>query len=268
MSFSMYRYLAAVLILASSSLSVAGSPFILVSDIDDTVRVTNVQYPIDAVLRFFLSDHYFAGMRELYSELSTEEGSELVFVSGSPQTFSSLVSESLVREGFQSFELHLKPSLFSSTAEFKSRVFEQISSASPLPLIFLGDDTEHDPDVTATFQQSHPDRSLKVYIHQVAGNPLPSELTPFFTAYEVALHEAIAQRLKPSQVVRVGERLLKVKEYNEIFPEFAVCPHSFAELSLPEAALVMYPELRALSTQVGEHLIHLCWKRPFDPKVN
>ncbi len=244
----------------------ASPAFLVVSDVDDTVRVTDVQYPIDAAFRFFFSHRYFAGMSELYSELASQDAGRLVFVSGSPRSFSSSVCESLQNAGFKDFELHLKPSLFANTANYKTNTFEHLFRESSLPVIFLGDDTEHDPEITIGFQRNHPERTLKVYIHTVTQAVLPEGAIGYYTAFEVALHEVIDQRLRPEQALRVGERLMKVEDYRELFPQFSVCPHSLDELALPEAAGVMHPELRELSDRVASHLLSLCWNRPFDPR--
>ncbi|MCM2278738.1 MAG: DUF2183 domain-containing protein [Oligoflexia bacterium] len=197
----------------------------IISDVDDTVKVTHVGHP-EMILRGTLWLKLFSGMPGLYQELAP---AELLFVSGSPRFLRKSIRRHLRNEGFPAFriqtrDLFARPGIF----EFKvARIARAISESEPSArFLLIGDDTERDPETYAEVMRRHPDRIAAVYIRKIRGRAsLPGQL-PFYTAMDIALREFDAGRLDLGGVLRVAQDLVSDRRPPEenLLPDFAACP--------------------------------------------
>src|SRR5689334_17199968 len=90
-----------VLLSIQSVLAEEGNPFLLVSDIDDTVKITHVSNCAAALENCVHGKDVFAGMKELYQEWATHSkaivpGKLLVYLSGGPKSIRNTVHDLLV----------------------------------------------------------------------------------------------------------------------------------------------------------------------------
>jgi len=235
--------------LACSSIS-AFAGFKIVSDIDDTVKLTHVRSNVDAAKNGIFGNKTFLGMAELYQELSSssKESQAMVFVSGSPQSLKGSLSDMLVGEkGFPDAEFYLKNWIKDgSTKDFKVSAFKKIAAQSPLPMILLGDDTEHDPQAFVEFIASQPkERVLAAYVHQVHGETLPAGVTPYVTAMDVALLEMSVGRLTAEQVERIGNRMLAQWDPELLFPDYKRCPERISDETNSDPKLAKVAAIKA-----------------------
>src|SRR4051794_21515389 len=101
----LFAVLALLSIPAMGVARAAADSFILVSDVDDTVKVTNVQNLHAAAKHAVASDLVFAGMPELYRELLGKDSpaERLEFLSGSPGILSHKVTELLDNSDFPAY---------------------------------------------------------------------------------------------------------------------------------------------------------------------
>lgn len=85
-----------------SSTARAADAFIIVSDVDDTVKITNVRSLPRAAINALKSELAFAGMSELYAQmLGPDSDSErLRFISGSSRVLDGEIAEVLVAAKF------------------------------------------------------------------------------------------------------------------------------------------------------------------------
>jgi hypothetical protein len=271
--FTFRKAMFAMALIGAASVFADGGPFQIVSDIDDTVKVTDVQHPLDAIFNAFFSKRYFAGMTELYQAMSAssisegfdEAGAPLVFVSGSPRQIEAAVRKGLAAANFPRYELFLKSKLFQDVGEYKEGVFESLSKSTHSPIIFIGDDTEKDPEAATQFRGRHPDRVLVLYIHNVKNRVMPSGAVSYFTAFDIALRELAADRLRIEDVERVGRIVLAAKKYGSVFPDYAVCPHKNSELGYDQIPSSHDPVVEALKDQVADHLVKMCIDRNWTP---
>ena len=197
----------------------------IVSDIDDTVKLTHVNDPIDALRRTFGERRAFAGMSELYRAEISDEG-ELDFVSGAPAELRPLVELFLGQEGFPTHQLRIRDALGQPEIfQFKVREISRILDANPSrSYILIGDDTERDPLTLRTVAGSHRSQVAAFYIHKVRGlTGMPGE-KPFYTALDIALQERAAGRLDSTGIQDVITRLENASIEDEVIPEFAACP--------------------------------------------
>lgn len=171
----------------------------VVSDIDDTVKVTNVPSGRKTVLRnvFLKEFRAAAGMRERYEKLVADAGSGadvcFHYVSGSPWQIFGLLQEFLIAE--QQFPVgtfhmkNLRKNLFEAGALESIRAFvlggdlatldQKIRQITTLMMhlprrqfILIGDSGERDPEVYRALQRLFPSQVQQIIIRDVLGERL------------------------------------------------------------------------------------------------
>ena len=213
----------------SPSLSAFAEAISLISDVDDTVRVSHTN-SFGSIGRVLWGSNAFAGMPLLYQRLLSDRNEyqrkHMYFVTGSPDLLYANVSGFLSTHGFPSYELYMKPIVGSkSLQEFKESSVREIMAAWPKQdrVIFFGDNTQSDQAVYANIKQERPAQVLASYIHQIKEKDV-LQGTPFYTAMDIALFEEQAGRLNVDDLLAILEDLLMTDSYELIIPEYAACP--------------------------------------------
>lgn len=151
----------------------------VISDIDDTIKVTEVLDRARLLENTLLQDfRAVPDMAELYSQWH-ERGASIHFVSSSPWHLYEPLEEFTEKAGFPLATFELK------TVRFKDRsllnLFKSGLETKPQPLkallrtyphrrfVFVGDSGEHDPEVYGELLRSHPQQVKRVYIRNVTG---------------------------------------------------------------------------------------------------
>ncbi|MDH3987548.1 MAG: DUF2183 domain-containing protein [Gammaproteobacteria bacterium] len=151
----------------------------IISDIDDTVKISNVTDKRSLLEHTFLLDFNAApGMVDLYDEWQLD-GLSLHFVSSSPWQLYSPLVEFLDASGFSPSALNLKSvrfrdetllDLFKKGTETKPAVIEKILNTYPdRRFVLVGDSGEQDPEVYAELITRYPEQVLEIYIRNVTG---------------------------------------------------------------------------------------------------
>lgn len=234
----------------------ASESFIIVSDLDDTLKITDVLHRDNLHCNIVAGRLVFAGMPELYRSLLGENypASRLMFLSGSPVIFTPQIRELLSNTQIPRYSLTLRSFLeyfTTHTADYKrQRMAEMYGGSKNEKFMLIGDDTEKDPEIYAQFAANRDD-VLAIYIHRITGRNLPQGSIAFVTAYDIALNEFKAGRLNEKQAVGVGEAVLK--SGNDVFlPDFQQCPASFEQINgLPD-------NLTLLEKQIEKRMIAVC----------
>lgn len=157
----------------------------VISDIDDTVKISNVTDKKSLLEYTFLLDFEAApGMAGQYREWSEKDVS-FHFVSSSPWQLYSPLTEFLDRDSFPWATLSLKAvrfrdetllELFKKGTETKPAVIEKILSTYPgHKFVLVGDSGEQDPEVYAALLRKFPDQVLKVFIRNVTQETADNE---------------------------------------------------------------------------------------------
>jgi phosphatidate phosphatase APP1 len=155
------------------------APFLLVSDLDDTVAVTHVTEKRKLLASTFLEDAEtqpaVPGMAALYRCL-TRAGAPLVIVSGSPVQLAPRVERFLEKNGFPPAALHLRNLGWDTVrGGYKEPVLARLAERFPgLPFVLVGDSGEKDPEIYAAFARAHPGRVLRVYVREATATPGPA----------------------------------------------------------------------------------------------
>ena len=111
-----------------------------------------------------------------------------------------------------------------SIVKYKLGVILKIVETSPHPVLLIGDDTEHDPEVFAHVAKRHPDKVAARYLRVVKGRELPDGSQGFFTAFDIACSELSAGRLENDSVLRIGEAVLRAEKNSRLIPWFSIAP--------------------------------------------
>ena len=151
----------------------------------------------------------------------------------------------LDRHGYPPREIWLRDWLKQKDIRrFKQEALRRLESRDEPAFIFIGDDAEYDPEVFAAFRERNPDRTLAIYIRKMRGRPLPEGVVPYHSAFEIALAELAAGRLKIPQVSRVGTAIIEHRSADQIIPYFASNPVAVA---IPE----IYPTLEKIVDRIN-----------------
>jgi hypothetical protein len=220
----MYRQIA-ILILAFAGLSVSASAGVrVVSDIDDTTKITDVGSSVAAAWNTFFSTRAFTGMTELYSTLAIERGYSFDYLTAAPRFLSYRVHQFLDDNRFPPGEVHLR-SGSGGIREYKVRELKKIFLNHPDDqFILVGDDTQHDFEAYDDLYRAFPDRILAIYIRQITNRPLPPSAYPFLSAFEIARTEYLMGRLQVAEIAPAAIAIISDPRDRRIVPRFAYCP--------------------------------------------
>jgi phosphatidate phosphatase APP1 len=164
---------------AAVEVAAPGAPFLLVSDLDDTVAVTNVTRTRELLASTFLEDAEtqppVPGMAALYRCL-TAGGSPFVIVSGTPVQLAPRVARFLEKNGFPPAALVLRNLGWKTVrGGYKEPALARLAERFPgARLVLVGDSGERDPEIFAAFMKAHPGRVLRAYVRRATATPGPA----------------------------------------------------------------------------------------------
>lgn len=154
----------------------------VISDIDDTVKATDVFLGEDIMMRRTFYEEFRAvhGMAELYQKWATwKPGTHFEFVSNSPTEFFELLRDFCRKEGFPWAPLHLRPLVGPRRKEFKlDRIKELLDRFPKRQVVLVGDSGEHDAATYASIYRQYPSRVEKIIIREVDPSS-PADVTVF-----------------------------------------------------------------------------------------
>ena len=157
---------------------------IIISDIDDTLKVTEVTKGNSKIVEnTFLNEmQVTSSMQSLFSTLSNEYPlATFHYVSGSPWQLYNQITGFLSSSNFYEGSLHLKAlrinplsselyNFLDKESTFKHKVDTIEGMLQALPqknFILIGDTGEKDPEIYAHLLKKHPKRILKIYLRNV-----------------------------------------------------------------------------------------------------
>ncbi len=150
----------------------------VISDIDDTVKITNVAHRRELLANTFLREFAAVpGMVEAFQRLAARE-TAFHYVSASPWQLAPSLCEFFSVAGLPAGSMHLKLfrlkdstplGRFPSRKRSKRRAIERILADFPgRRFILVGDSGERDPEVYAAVARRYPEQVMSVLIRQVA----------------------------------------------------------------------------------------------------
>lgn len=235
--------------------------FVLVSDIDDTIKITNVLDLVDLIYRHWNGSATFAGMSRLYLGLA-EKVEKVAYLSGSPESQkSNLVQILFKKDQFPEGELLLSNWWhWKSTNKFKTEQLEKLGLVHQ-NYILVGDDGEQDPLTLSEFQKRHPTFKTRIYIHQIRFAPLPEGVKGYSIPFEVSLAELEEGTISEDAAIQTGEELLKESSMVRIFPDFKRCPAPATFTLTPGTKGKESKRLTEVASELTMRVKEFCTKR-------
>ncbi len=215
-----------ILLLLSLLSSTTFAGVTIISDLDDTIKITNVANKPRATYNGIFGRRVFAGMPEFFEE-AREYASELHVVSASFKIIRPSVTETLEQNGIHPASLTLRnPLRRGGKVSYKIQAISRIIDAGNHDLVLIGDDVDKDPEIFVEVQRRYPGRILASYIHVIRNRPLPAgeSLVTYYTAADLALREFLAGRMDLDSTARIFERLVAEESLSQVIPGFAYCP--------------------------------------------
>jgi hypothetical protein len=157
----------------------------VISDIDDTIKITDVLNRKTLIANTFMLDYKpVPGMAGVYRRWA-DQGAAFHYVSGSPWQLYPALSDFLARNGFPKGSLHLRNfrwldssalDLFGPPEKMKLQTIAAILQDFPhRRFILIGDTTERDPEIYGHFARLYPEQIRRIYIRNVTGESADSD---------------------------------------------------------------------------------------------
>lgn len=195
---------------------------VVVSDVDDTFKITNVGSVWDAIKNGLFSRKAFAGMSSFYRE----QRYPTVFVSGSIRPLRGILDDFFESHKISRYRLFLRDTYLENVRKYK---VETISRLLPhlkpgVKAVLIGDDTESDPESFLDLKRAFPEQIAAIYIRSIRNRVIPEGQVAFTSALELALRENNADRFSKEATRAVLGEFLESPADETIFPDFAHCP--------------------------------------------
>lgn len=157
----------------------------VISDIDDTIKVTDVHSRRALLQNTFLREfETIDGMSALYQTWA-DQGAAFHYVSSSPWQLYASLSEMCEAEGFpggsfhlRSFRLrdHMLRRLLLIRRKGKAAVIRTLLTTFPRRrFVFVGDSGEKDPEIYGRIARRHPEQVAAIFIRQTGARPIAGE---------------------------------------------------------------------------------------------
>jgi phosphatidate phosphatase APP1 len=199
---------------------------LIVSDVDDTIKVTNVLNPTMKILNGIFAKKAFSGMSELYRQMNSAD-TVVYYVSGSPNIVRSRITSFLNYNNYpQVGNLILKNGKI-STYDYKVKEIRTlIAKLNPDKIILLGDDTEFDPEVYNTLSKENGDKIEGIYIRAIKNRTLPENelIKNFFSPVEVAGLELLKGNFAVSGLDKVATSFIGQDHNSQVVINHRYCP--------------------------------------------
>jgi hypothetical protein len=207
----------------------------IVSDLDDTIKITNSGDTVDGAINAALKSDVFTGMTEFF--FGTQDyTSDLHILSASPRVLKLKIESTLKKRQIQYKSIILRNLTKNETKfDYKVAALKKLLDKSADDFIFIGDDVGQDPEAYAKIQELYPNRVLAIYIHVVNNRP-DAAGTKYWTTFDLFLREFEAGRMRPAWVEK-GIRLFQQEtNLEKILPSFANCPTTLSPWSWQESS--------------------------------
>lgn len=163
----------------------------VISDIDDTIKVSDVRDRMRLLRRTFLEPFRdVEGMSDMYRRWAAADV-QFHYVSASPWQFFQPLSEFLNQKGFPHGSFHLRRfrlldatenTLFDDPVAYKQAVIEKLLATFPQRrFVLVGDSGQKDPEVYGIIARQHSQQVAKILIRDITDQPrdMPRYQTAF-----------------------------------------------------------------------------------------
>jgi phosphatidate phosphatase APP1 len=167
---------------------------IVISDIDDTIKITQVRDRNATMRNTFLEPFRpVPGMAEVYHAWAQKADAQFCYVSASPWQLYAPLADFIRSNGFPAGVFYLKSfrwkdesflNLFEGPEKYKLAMIEPLMKRFPnRRFVFVGDSGERDPEIYGTLAREHPQQVGKILIRDVTNEAPDSD------RFKTAFHE-------------------------------------------------------------------------------
>jgi phosphatidate phosphatase APP1 len=215
-------------LLASLLLLISFSSFsydtIVISDLDDTVKQTNVDRAGRALVNAVFTRKIFAGMPDLFQTMDTYT-SDLYILSNSPNMFRFNIFKLLRKHNIAVTAVSTRNLIRDRDGfHYKYNFVVNKIKETDKKVILLGDDVGEDPEVYKKVKEDYPSKVAAIYIHKVKNREIPLVVTPYISVFDIAVKEYQAKRMNLNQATVLGDSVLFDYEMKKVIPKFSFCP--------------------------------------------
>jgi phosphatidate phosphatase APP1 len=158
----------------------ANTGITVISDIDDTIKISEVLRRNQMLRRTFLEPFQpVPGMPEVYQSWVKVAETQFHYVSASPWQLYLPLTDFIRSNGFPAGTFHLQPframdksffNLFASPETYKVRTIEPLLKKFPdRRFVLVGDSGQRDPEAYATLARKYPQQVMRIFIRNVTG---------------------------------------------------------------------------------------------------
>jgi hypothetical protein len=237
------KFLVTAIVSLSASFAFAQNT-LLVSDVDDTVRVMDSGNLQSTISNSLDTKHAFAGMATIYAAIRSQQN-KVGFVTGGFSFLKEIYQKFLDRNLFDFDYLVTRRNPLMKVEKYKFKAINKlVEKAQPQALIMIGDNASHDPEVYAAIHEKYANLPAQTYIHQVYANdegaPLMEGQVGFLTAGDLAvrlynageIHESVVEIVLTQLNLALDSSKSRVRE--EVIPDWLQCDEFFQTTGWPE----------------------------------
>lgn len=224
----------------------------IVSDLDDTIKITNSGDDIDGAINAALKSDVFTGITEFF--MGTKQYSnELHVLSASPGFLRGKIQSTLKKRKIEYTSIILKDfTAGESKFDYKVKAIKRIMEKNSDDFILIGDDVGQDPEAYAEIKRLYPNRILAIYIHVINNRKIPAG-TKYWTTFDLMLREFVAGRMRPAWVEKAADVILAEDDQEKVIPGFAHCPKTPAVFTWQVGTI-----FAAEAAKVGKRVLAHC----------
>lgn len=140
---------------------------LVVSDIDDTIKLSHVLKTRSAIVRARDANSWFLGMNSLYQLINNDNPSiHFAYISAAPEFALEGIHKQLLQNGQFPLGDYIARTDFVSSLNHKlNAIRELLNSRKPRKVIFIGDNGEKDPVVYNQISQEFKDQGIQFYTY-------------------------------------------------------------------------------------------------------
>ncbi len=217
----MKKFLFHSFILFCLTLSSVSARLILISDFDDTIKISGSK-KLTTGLKYIFKDNAYAGAPEFYQTLSSSY-EKVYFVSNSPLILREKYVSFLLKNNIPRFEFHNKNYLKHSLNFKKDKIVEIIKNNLDAEFILLGDDLEKDPEIYHEIKLEYPHLIKSIFIHKLTNNKLPEGILEYVTYFDLAVKMFEIGLVNDEEITDIAQNIL-TSPFEYILPPFSECP--------------------------------------------
>lgn len=217
-----------VLVFSLSGAFASDREVLLISDLDDTIKITETNRPIRMMINGFFTRKAFAGMTELYEHMQSLYVDRTVVLTASPGLVRGNIEKLLDKYNLYVDQL-ITRNLRTESDKFAykyNNVVEQLTAHPNMKAILVGDDSGEDHEIYHKIKEDFPGRVLAIYIRPVKGKILPEGVTKYISSFDIALSEYNAGRLGYTELRDIADLVATHGKDKEIIPKKSYCPKS------------------------------------------